>query len=399
MPGVQFFQGLAANLPTAGVAGAFYYTTDAHKLYYSDGMAMYLIGPSAGGAGTVTSVGLAMPSIFTVSGSPVTTSGTLTAALASESQNTVFAGPTSGSGVPTFRALTAADLPATATMPTCCCVRLTGQQGIPVPTANYTTSTLYLEPYAGDRITLWDGTNLVNIIVPPSTISLALPATTNTMYDVWCYASGTSPALELTSWTNDSTRTTALVMSNGFLCKSGDATRRYIGTVRTQASSGTTVDSVQQRYIWNYYNRMRRRLVFHDTAVTWTQSAASWRQANVSASAQFDVVIGVATAMVDISVHMGGNFSAGATSCAFSIGDNSPNLPSGPGTPHPDCTGGILQQNAPDYNAHSCRLITVPTAGRHIFSHLEYCQANVAITWVNVAVASQYGGMSGWVEG
>src|SRR5271155_3196142 len=68
---------------------------------------------SGGGGGTVTSVGLALPSsVFTVSGSPVTTVGTLTGAFTSQSANTVFAGPASGgSAVPTFRALTAADIP------------------------------------------------------------------------------------------------------------------------------------------------------------------------------------------------------------------------------------------------------------------------------------------------
>ena len=62
--------------------------------------------------GTVTSVGLSMPSIFTVSNSPVTTSGTLTATLNSQSQNLVFASPNGSSGTPTFRSLVIADLPA-----------------------------------------------------------------------------------------------------------------------------------------------------------------------------------------------------------------------------------------------------------------------------------------------
>lgn len=65
-----------------------------------------------GGGGTVTSVALALPSIFSVSGSPVTTSGTLTGTLANQTANTVFAGPTTGSAAaPTFRALVAADIP------------------------------------------------------------------------------------------------------------------------------------------------------------------------------------------------------------------------------------------------------------------------------------------------
>jgi hypothetical protein len=67
---------------------------------------------SGSGVGTVTSVALAMPGIFTVSGSPVTTTGTLTAALANESANLVFAGPASGgAAAPTFRALVSADIP------------------------------------------------------------------------------------------------------------------------------------------------------------------------------------------------------------------------------------------------------------------------------------------------
>lgn len=65
-------------------------------------------------SGTVTSVGLALPGIFSVSGSPVTTTGTLTGTLATQVANTVFAGPTTGAdAAPTFRTLVAADIPST----------------------------------------------------------------------------------------------------------------------------------------------------------------------------------------------------------------------------------------------------------------------------------------------
>lgn len=67
---------------------------------------------SGGGDGTVTSVGLALPNIFTVTNSPVTSSGTLTGTLATQTANTVFAGPTSGgAATPGFRALAASDIP------------------------------------------------------------------------------------------------------------------------------------------------------------------------------------------------------------------------------------------------------------------------------------------------
>ena len=73
---------------------------------------------ATGSGGTVTSVGMTVPSILSVSGSPITGSGTLAVTLATETANTVFAGPTSGgAATPTFRSLIATDLPNTAVTP------------------------------------------------------------------------------------------------------------------------------------------------------------------------------------------------------------------------------------------------------------------------------------------
>jgi len=63
------------------------------------------------GTGSVTSVGLAMPSIFNISNSPVTTSGTLTAAFNDQAQRLVFASPVFSNGQPSFRMLDALDIP------------------------------------------------------------------------------------------------------------------------------------------------------------------------------------------------------------------------------------------------------------------------------------------------
>ena len=70
------------------------------------------ISSTGGGTGTVTSVGLSVPGEFAVSGSPVTTAGTLSVTKATQTANTVWAGPTSGGAAqPTFRALVSADIP------------------------------------------------------------------------------------------------------------------------------------------------------------------------------------------------------------------------------------------------------------------------------------------------
>jgi hypothetical protein len=66
-------------------------------------------------SGSVTSVGFADTSttpIYTITNSPVTTSGTIDQTLNTQSANSVFAGPTSGGAVqPSFRSLVAADIP------------------------------------------------------------------------------------------------------------------------------------------------------------------------------------------------------------------------------------------------------------------------------------------------
>lgn len=82
------------------------------KLYSkkADGTVI-LVGSGLGGAGTVTSVALSLPNVFSVSGSPVTTSGTLTASLVSQTQKTFFAAPNAADGTPTFRAIVASDIP------------------------------------------------------------------------------------------------------------------------------------------------------------------------------------------------------------------------------------------------------------------------------------------------
>lgn len=70
------------------------------------------------GGGSVTSVAMTVPSFLSVAGSPITGSGTLAVTLATQSANTIFAGPTSGgAATPAFRSMVAADIPNTAVTP------------------------------------------------------------------------------------------------------------------------------------------------------------------------------------------------------------------------------------------------------------------------------------------
>jgi len=67
---------------------------------------------SGAGGGSVSSVALVVPSEMSVSGSPVTTTGTFTVTWASEAANKFFAAPNGSSGLPTFRLMVGADVPA-----------------------------------------------------------------------------------------------------------------------------------------------------------------------------------------------------------------------------------------------------------------------------------------------
>ena len=60
--------------------------------------------------GYVSSVGLTAPTIFSVTGSPVTDTGTIALSLVSQTARSVFAAPTGLAGTPSFRALEAADI-------------------------------------------------------------------------------------------------------------------------------------------------------------------------------------------------------------------------------------------------------------------------------------------------
>lgn len=101
------FSGSAVNIPVSLAAG---YSVSVLVLSQTLYMPRYYATQS--GAGSVSSVGLALPTEFSVTGSPVTNSGTLTGAWVSQNQNRVFAAPSGSAGTPSFRLLVTSDIPA-----------------------------------------------------------------------------------------------------------------------------------------------------------------------------------------------------------------------------------------------------------------------------------------------
>ncbi len=172
-----------------------------------------------------------------------------------------------------------------------CQGRLTLTSGTPVTTSDVTAATtLYFTPYLGDLVGLHDGADWE--VFQFTERSIAIPATTNTNYDVFLYDNSGTLTLELVAWTNATTRATALATQDGVYVKSGDTTRRYLGTIRTTGVSGQVEDSEAKRFVWNYYNRMKRKLRVAEST-SHTYSNAAWRAWNNDTTVITEFVCGV----------------------------------------------------------------------------------------------------------
>ena len=180
--------------------------------------------------------------------------------------------------------------------------RLSLTSGTPVTTVDVTgAGTVYLSPYKGEVIMLytgsaWEAYNLNAVL------SISVPATTTTPFDIFLDYNGGSPALAVTNWTNDTTRATALTTQDGVYVQSGNTDWKYLGTGRTTGSSGECEDSESSRLLWNYYNRVPRWLEAHDTTDTWTYTTATWRAKNNSTTVggtRVEILIGVLEPLVE----------------------------------------------------------------------------------------------------
>lgn len=255
--------------------------------------------------------------------------------------------------------------------------RLTLSSGTPVTTNNVTAATtIYFTPYKGNRIALFDGSSNWTTYTF-NELSIAVPSTTNTIYDVFIYSNSGTPAIEILAWTDDTTRATALTTQNGILVKSGANTRRYVGSFRTTAVSGQTEDSLIKRYVWNYYNRVRRSMKVFETTNSWTYSTAAYRQINNSSSNQLDFIIGYNEDIVE--AYFTTNFVSNNTSttrfCKISIGLDSTTTASSDATQFGlPCNISILTSGTTQYKG-------LPGIGRHYLAALEYGGGVDTQTW------------------
>ena len=260
--------------------------------------------------------------------------------------------------------------------------RLTGASGTPVMTTDSTSiSTLYLSPYSGNRISLYDTTNSKWVLRQSAEVSLAVTGrTTDLPFDVFAYWTGSAVALEFLNWTNATTRATALARQDGIWTKSGDASRRYVGTVRPRSATSChwvlgTADSPAKLDIDNADNRVAVRFSVRDTTNTWTYSTATYRQARASANNQVDIMVGLADRWVDMRASGISSNSSGGQGMWTAVGyDSTTAFVAG-------CITGVMVSAAGAVVSGTAHTAHAPAVGTHYYAWLERGSGTGTTTW------------------
>lgn len=182
-----------------------------------------------------------------------------------------------------------------------CCGRLTLESGVPVPpTDQAAKTTLYLSPYKGNQISLYNGSNSWQLFeFAERSLSLA-GLTSGRSHDIFAYNDSGAVKLESSTWSSANIRNANIVRQDGIYTKDGAATRRYLGTIYTSAT-GQTEDSKHRRHVWNYNNRRARPIRLAETAGSWTCSSSTWRVMRGTSFNTIQMVIGIQDDAVSVT--------------------------------------------------------------------------------------------------
>ena len=244
--------------------------------------------------------------------------------------------------------------------------RLTLTTGVPVTTADVTgASTVYFTPYRGDGISLYNTSSTKWFRYTFAEISASLSGlTTSVPTDVFAYWTGSAVALELVNWTNGTTRATALTTQDGVYVKTGDATRLYLGTL-CGSGSGTCEDSSLKRFVYNYYNKLIRKLAVVEATTSWSYSSATYRPMNNSTANRVQLVSGTGEDMAEFMALAYCTFSGAALTAGFNgIGVDSTSVST-------IDFGAHVSVNSSLFLAPLSLLRPYPSAGFHYYQALE----------------------------
>lgn len=204
--------------------------------------------------------------------------------------------------------------------------RLSPGFNIQVPTDTGSSNSVYMVPYKGDTIALYNGTKYVLVRESSfATVNLA-GHTADIPVDVFAYIDGGGNlAMELVDWASAIARSTSLTLSNGVWTKFGDETRRYIGTFAPDSATSLDYD-FNRKTIYNYYNRVRVRALISQAGLSYNipDTGGSYRQVNADPNNKIEMMIGIDEDIIELwgqmTFLMSDNGGAGAASGSIGIG-------------------------------------------------------------------------------
>ena len=155
-------------------------------------------------------------------------------------------------------------------IPSLMSIRVSFSTSAPVPTTNITdASILYVHPYKGNSVTLWDNTTNTWKIYPFTsklTVPLVCP-TANANYDIYLYRQSNNFLIEFVQWSNSNLGIAAPTRTykDGIVVKSlTEPNKRLIGCLRTtgvnkseQSFGGQIAGGAgPKQYLWNAQNQV-----------------------------------------------------------------------------------------------------------------------------------------------
>lgn len=281
--------------------------------------------------------------------------------------------------------------------------RLTLQPGTPImPGSVGGRATLYYTPYVGNKVPIYDGTNMV--MTTFAELSVATTDTTkspaamgvNKVNDwfVWNDA-GTIRLGHGPDWASDINRSagTALVRVNGINLNSvaitnGPAAQRgtYVGTTRSNVASQLdwiigTPGAAAFLGLWNAHNRVDVGVMLQEGADSWAVPATTVRQMNNSPANQVSFVAGLQEDAIDVSAFV-------ASTSAWTA-----NAPHGVGIGY-DVTNTISSIGTTTYSTagqgSAARFVTQPVVGFHYVAALDVNGDTAIITYYGDAGNAAY---------
>jgi len=415
----QAFISAGTSVPTWGVLGTGGGGTNngslsvtAGTVYYGDGTKLLGLAPTtnngwvlsyntgtnspawaAPGSGVTSFSAGNLSPLFTTSVATATTTPALTFSLTNAGAGTIFGNWGTSSGAPSFNAIGSTQQVPTVTssggvswatpgdFAAIAGGRLTISSSSPYP-QNTTGTTLYYYPLNHTKIALYNGTSVIIDDIGTSGISVAVPNTTATTYDVYVSDSGGTPGLHTVAWTNATTPPTRGV-SNGIPYTNNNTQDRWVGTIYTDPSvSGQLDDQNGFRGIWNYSNQLPMSVWAQINVSSWTYGTQTLRASDSNTSygaGRIGIVCGATGGSVNLTF-------------VQSLADSSSSSSNGIGM---DSTSAIASNSTTAISANeiltvSCSLsATAIAAGFHYYQMLEW--ANNTVTFYGSGATSAGG--------